>query len=317
MILNLSLIELIWIKKKQCEWDLCKEKSNDFLKKYSISTQPISTDATISIDEWLLDDTLVVCTTSKNEYCFYRLQADNFNLIDSLGKRGNGPNEFVFPHISRHSFGIYYVIDNGNNKSYVVSKDSIVQLRFKNQNYLITAPQMINYPIIGYVKDLQSEKIWRKQNMLSGETLDSLHIREIKSKNGIIGNDFSWSHCGDKVVLGFLYQNQFAVGIQENNMPTQWTLFSGDTQTDGLYYSDVVCGEECIYLLSQQQVNMKTQSGYSKVDIYNYDGRPLASIDLDIIARRMLIDEEDKRIILLSPLDDNIHVGILSEESGI
>lgn len=47
------------------------------------------------------------------------------------------------------------------------------------------------------------------------------------------------------------------------------------------------------------------------VEIYDMEGQPLACIDLDIIARRMLVDEKNKKIILLSPLDDNIHIGTL------
>lgn len=294
---------------KSPEWDLRKDKSNYFLQKYSIPTRPISIDATLSIDEWLLDDTLVVCTTYKNAYCFYRLRVDSFHLIDSLGKRGNGPDEFIFPHISSHSSGVYYVIDNGKNKSYFINKDSITQIQTKKKSGLITAPQLINYPIVGYVEDLQSKKIWRKQNMLTGETLDSLCIEGIEGS--AMSENLYWSHLGDKVVLGFLNQNQFAVGTPDNAARMRWTLFTGNTQTEKLYYSDVVCGEKCFYLLSQQQVDMKKKSGYSMVEIYDMEGQSLACIDLDIIARRMLVDEKNKKIILLSPLDDNIHIGTL------
>ena len=114
-------------------WDLCEEKSNKFFQKYSIQTQSISTDAMLLIDEWLLDDTLVVCTTHTNEYCFYQLHVDSFHLIDSLGKRGSGPNEFVFPQISSHSSGVYYVIDNGRNKSYFMNKDNITPIQTKTK----------------------------------------------------------------------------------------------------------------------------------------------------------------------------------------
>lgn len=290
------------------DWDLCEEKSSDFFQKYSIQTRSISTDAILSIDEWLLDDTLVVCATHKNEYCFYRLHVDSFHLIDSLGKRGNGPDEFVFPQISSHSSGVYYVIDNGRNKSYFMNKDNITPIRTKKQNGLIAAPRLINYPIVGHVENMQSKKVWKKQNILTGEILDSLCIESAMSE------DLYWSCFGDKVVIGFLNQNQFAVGTQENEEMMCWTLFAGYTQKNKLYYSDVVCGENCFYLLSQQQVDMRGGSGYSTIEVYDMKGRPLVCIDLDIVARRMLIDEKNKRVMLLSPLDDYIHVGTFSCE---
>lgn len=300
---------------KSPEWDLCKEKPNCFLREYSIPTQSISIDAALSIDEWLLDDTLVVCTTYKNAYCFYRLCVNNFHLVDSLGKRGSGPDEFIFPHISSYSSGVYCVIDNGKNKSYFINQDSITQIQTKNQNILITAPQFINYPIIGHVEDLRSKKIWRKQNILTGEILDSLCIERVKGS--AMSEDLYWSHFGDKVVLGFLNQNQFAIGTPDNAAMMHWTLFTGNTQTEKLYYSDVVCGEKCFYLLSQQQVDMKKKSGHSMIEIYDMKGQPLACIDLDIIARRMLVDEKNRKIILLSPLDDDIHLGTLPCEQEI
>ena len=94
----------------------------------------------------------------------------------------------------------------------------------------------------------------------------------------------------------------------------RWTLFIGYTQKDKLYYSDVVCCENCFYLLSQQQVDMEKGIGYSTIEIYDMEGQPLVCIDLDIVAHRMLIDEKNKKIILLSPLDDYIHVGTFSCE---
>lgn len=173
-----------------------------------------------------------MCKTNKNSNCFNRFHADDFHLVDSLGLRGKGPNEFSFPHISHYSSGIYYVIDNGNNKSYLISKDSIIQLQTKSSDTqyhsLKNFPKLMDYPIIGHVEHFRSNKIWKKQNILTGEILDSLCIEGIDGST--VNNDFSWYYSGDKVVIGFLNQSQFAIETPNNKSGMLWTYFTGHTQ---------------------------------------------------------------------------------------
>lgn len=298
---------------QQGSWDLCEDKLNEFSQECSISTQPTSTNAILSIDEWLLDDTLVVCTTSNNLYCFYRLHADNFNLIDSLGKRGNGPDELVYPHMSLCSPGNYYVVDNGKKSSYILNKDSIVRMPDEKRSRLSALPRLMDYPFVGYVENYRSRKVWKKQNISTGVVIDSLCIGSIEDLDTVSTDFFwNWGDSGRRVILGFLNQNQFAVGVLDASVTMHWTLFTADTKVDKQYYSDVACGEKYFYLLSQQNVDMKKKSGYSMVEVYSYDGQPQMRVQLDIIARRMLIDEAKNRILFLSPLDDYIHVGTLN-----
>ena len=53
---------------------------------------------------------------------------------------------------------------------------------------------------------------------------------------------------------------------------------------DGGYYTDVVCGKKCFYILSQGDVETSGLSGASSIEVYDYEGNPMKKINLDIIS---------------------------------
>ena len=79
------------------------------------------------------------------------------------------------------------------------------------------------------------------------------------------------------------------------------------TEEREAYYSDVVCGD-FIYLLSQREIDLSGMSGTSQIEVYDYSGKPVKLIKLDIMAVRMLYDKHNGRFVFLSPSDNDLHV---------
>ena len=74
-----------------------------------------------------------------------------------------------------------------------------------------------------------------------------------------------------------------------------------------MYYTDVLCKKN-VYLLSQRDVKISDMSGTSSIEVYDYDGNPIKKIVLDIIASNMLYDEVQRKVILRTPMDNDLHV---------
>ena len=76
---------------------------------------------------------------------------------------------------------------------------------------------------------------------------------------------------------------------------------------DRITYSDIACGNY-IYLLSQKNVNVEDATGFSEIEIYDYDGVCIKKLVLNIIADKMLLDEANHRLLLTSIEDASINV---------
>lgn len=79
---------------------------------------------------------------------------------------------------------------------------------------------------------------------------------------------------------------------------------------ENAYYVDVVCGKDYFYLLSAKNVKFSQDgpSGNSEIEIYDYNGNPVAHLQLDFISMKMVVDEDRDRLLLTSPMDEDIHI---------
>lgn len=289
-------------------WETGAEKEDAFEQTKSLSSVAEEVNAVISIDEWFLDDTLLICHTSLNGSCFYRFDVRNWQLVDSLGRRGNGKDELIYPHLAIKAPGEYFVVDNGRRKTYLLCADSIRKSPTADLEQLVSAPKFLGYPWLGYVEEYPDKTVWRLRNIETNIVSDSLCLTNEEKQNRIPLNEICWDASAGQVVLAFLYKEQFAIGHKNPDGKRSWCLFAGRGQHGQPYYSDIVCQEDCFYLLSQKHVDMETKSGHTEVEIYDYRGKPLKLLKLDFIAKRMLVDSARNRLLLLSPQDDLIHI---------
>ena len=95
-------------------------------------------------------------------------------------------------------------------------------------------------------------------------------------------------------VFAYLYQDGFMIAsLSDGRHVIPELAVKGDGEErmkDGGYYTDVVCGKKCFYILSQGDVETSGLSGTSSIEVYDYEGNPMKKINLDIIASHMVYD---------------------------
>ena len=57
-----------------------------------------------------------------------------------------------------------------------------------------------------------------------------------------------------------------------------------------------------------------SEKSFPDIEIYAYDGSPLASLRIDFLASKVLIDDEENRLLLLSANDENLHLIQIPEQ---
>ena len=134
---------------------------------------------------------------------------------------------------------------------------------------------------------------------------------ESKGGNSTLYN-FSYDVAFGYAVFAYLYQDGFMIAsLSDGRHVIPELAVKGDGEErmkDGGYYTDVVCGKKCFYLLSQGDVETSGLSGTSSIEVYDYEGNPMKKINLDIIASHMVYDKINKRVIFSPSMDNDLHV---------
>lgn len=163
--------------------------------------------------------------------------------------------------------------------------------------------------ILGYSP---REVVWEITDIENLSCSDSIvFFDESKGGNSTLYN-FSYDVAFGHAVFAYLYQDGFMIAsLSDGRHVIPKLAVKGDGEErmkDGGYYTDVVCGKKCFYILSQGDVETSGLSGTSSIEVYDYEGNPMKKINLDIIASHMVYDEINKRVIFSPSMDNDLHV---------
>ena len=297
---------------------IAKRKSTDFPHQLHINSESKELDRIINIDNWVLTDSQIVCRSSGTDDFFYTI--DNHTLIikDSFATKGGGPEEYIMPHIIPNTSNSYLIADVSK-KEIQLWEDGNIKKRMSTPVMTMNDPQIWKYPLMGYTENFPNALIWKMVNIENGVVCDSLLFDDPQKEGKAIINDFAYRFHNNKfVLLHYQLDKLMIADINLENRLENKILFEGDTPTseESILYSDLACTDNFIYLLSQKKVNIEEQSGLSTIEVYNYEGRPVCIIELDMIASSFLIDIRNNRMLFLSPLDEKIHFIPWNEEKA-
>ena len=274
-----------------------------------VRTNAFDLDTVVVIDEWLLHENQLICKSRKNKFFFYHFNIKDFSYNKAWGSKGEGPDEFIAPHLLPLSSTSCLVIDNGKREVVCLDNGGVVK-KMLMPTKVVSSPLMYKYPLIGYVEKSPHKIVWQIQNIETLERIDSLSFIDDTRQGNSFLYDFCWDIHENILLLASLYEDRFMMAEIQNGRIVNKVLYYGDGLADENTpcYSDVQCTKEYIYLLSQKEVDIRKGEGFSVVEIYDYNGNPKMLLELDIIARRMLVDTENERLLFHSPMDDEIHV---------
>ena len=299
------------------------EKNADFPKVVSVPDSAIELDAIIHIDEWNVGDSALVCLSENSDKLFYRFDLDNFQKIDSFGVEGQGPGEFLSPNLMK----------SANKRTIVADSQKRNFIEFKgNEQSEINCPDLwmlfnqlcdVNYPIVcsyelGRDSEMNEVLKWTTMDVTTGETIDSIYFNRYEAGYPDIRLFLRTSTNGKHIVFITIPKDEFQIAeVSNDGKVIKRNVYKGSVEmsNERPYYVDVVCGKDYFYLLSAKNAVFTKDgvSGNTDIEIYDYDGNPVALLQLDVISISMVLDEDRGRLLLTSPLDEDIHLVQLPE----
>lgn len=292
------------------------EKSIAFPKTVDLLCKQIDLPATLEMMYWCLDDSLLYFRSTDTEYFFYTFRLSDFSLVDSCGRKGQGPDEWLFPRMTTMADGGLLVMDSSKKRGFYQMKNRTVTQLASCKNFdNITNMQVYRYPLIGYMNFFPREVSWKLYDIESGLTKDSIrYLDETNKGQALQQHEFFWDFGpDDKVVLAHLNRDQYTVIQLRDNRIDDVLLYQGSDFSDSVneyYYGDVECTEKYIFLLSHKRQS-KGNMDSTEVEVYDYEGNPVCLLKLGISAQHMLLDKPRQRLLFLSPDDDYVYVADL------
>lgn len=293
-----------------------KHNTREFGAVISMETYPVVVDEFMNIKEWCIVDTMLICKNGGGEPFYYVFNTNDFRITGKFGRKGNGENEWISPHLIPITDTAYTVIDNFRWGIYDVTKvdSSYVIQKKKNMGVQIplNSPKFVSYSTFGNISYSPREVVWEITDIENLSCSDSIvFFDESKGGNSTLYN-FSYDVAFGHAVFAYLYQDGFMIASLSDGrhvIPKLAVKSDGEERMkDGGYYTDVVCGKKCFYILSQGDVETSGLSGTSSIEVYDYEGNPMKKINLDIIASHMVYDEINKRVIFSPSMDNDLHV---------
>lgn len=299
------------------------EKKADFPKVVSVPDSAIELESIIRIDEWTVGDSVLVCLSENTDKLFYRFNLDNFQTIDSFGVEGQGPGEFLSPRLVKSTNKRTIVADSQNRNFIEIKGNDESEIKCPDVWTLFNQLCDINYPIVcsyelGRDKEMKEVLKWTTMDVTTGEKIDSIYFDRYDEAYPNVRMFLGTSTNGKHIVFITMPKDEFQIAeVSSNGKIIERTTYKGtkEISLDNPYYVDVVCGKGHFYLLSDKNVKFSKEgpSGNSEVEIYDYAGNPVALLKLDIISTNMVLDEDRGRLLLTSPMDEDIHIVELPE----
>ena len=283
--------------------------------------------------EMVINDNIMVMKSRTQDGMFALLSLPDLQYIKSFGIIGNGPDEFMFPHLCKNTDPniVATVVETTNGKIYDISTDGIM-----TPNNIKIPKEKSSRMTNGEHPGLMSDTIlYYAANSSTGKSVftigktDSIQVSEIqnlaldpkrKGWANYIG-DFAINKEQTRMVYAYKYFKLVRFfDLEHNTVRTinfEREEFDESTQykINGLdanvtHYWGISASEKYVYILysgrTPYQVGSDNNKGnyYIHVEKYDWNGQPIAKYKLDKWGY-FTVDEEDNFLYLVSTNDDS------------
>ncbi len=298
----------------------CSGNNDIAISKHSIDTNfnteispkdsVISNNSIYNVSQWtILNDELVILS-EQTDNAIFKFNTKSYNLVDSLGHYGQGPDEFVAPSLIESNENLI-IADNGNRRVFTVKENSISRIDdFGPAIMPVNNAFDIAYPIVGYKTKLRADYVVYLQNIATGEVADSLTFSDDIIRKLTKNVEFKLSGNKQHLVCAWIGVEKFwIVDIQDQKFGQINEYSAAGLGNNSFYYVGADCGENYFALLSMKGADYRQDNSKpNHIELYDYHGKPLAKINLSFTAYSLLLDEQNSQIFLLSTADEKIHV---------
>ncbi len=286
-----------------------------FEKEIYVTPKSMPIDTIIAFENWNIVDSLLLVESNGTEDFFYVLHSDNFKMEHSFGKKGNGPEEFIMPHLVQGSPEIM-ILDNALHSINWLSSDTGLierktMLPLQNTYW---QPHYFDENTLCFIQNSPNELKWVIYDIQTKEIKDSLLFIDETNKGNAIQYEFAYYVDTTQLAISFNYNNAISYyKIHNKKLIPQFTI-KGEKQDDKMYGTDVFILGDNIYVLNQENIDMQTHKGETYLDVYSKKGNSLCRIHLNIIAGCMLLDLQNGKVLFYSPENEDAFFSVhLSE----
>lgn len=327
----------------------CKEKQkinnfDKFPKEYSLKAEVIPINEFYKHCNFNFYDTLVFFTNTPKNSNKIHIYNKNFNYISSSGASGRGPGELSNPFFASvdKKNGVLWFLDMGKKKIFKFPIDSIL----KNHTFLPSETEAVAVPdkIPILLQFYPEAKIFSCANYLSdtilisyfnkkGKVVDSLEITKADIINDLNSKakrvpkvTFLYKKHPQKDMYAIVYTYADKVAIIDKNShvvaisqgPDMIEQKIGANTSILMHtYADVQCDENYIYALyrgSKITGNDNRPVYAQKIHVFNWEGKPIARLNLDHPLATFGYQQSMKRFISFSQLTGEIVAYTLPDE---
>lgn len=270
----------------------------------------------VSVKQWSISgDTLILLTTNKQNMIM-TIDLKDMSLIDSIGSIGQGPGEFLSPALLKSDMDEMFLADAMNGTYHKLQSSGYGPVVYNsgtptalNDAYILSPHNLLN---VEYTPKYTRMTV---RDLVSGNVTDSLNLPVAAfNSDNISTPDFRVGSAGKYSVIAYQGVDRFEIITNDGKKLDSKTVFEGNSPTGNLqfFYIGIENASEYFALLSMKGKDVTDSSTTPDIELYDYNGNPIAKIHIDFVAQNMLIDSANNRMLLLGS-DDNLHIISLTE----
>lgn len=260
----------------------------------------VEPEGTFVAEEWVMNDSILACIGKDTGKVFTIFSVPGLEKRLEFGSIGNGPDNYVSPHLAAICGDTAVIIDNGRRQLLKIVGDSIAASKALSFQAIVNQPKLKDNENLIYLTSEAEGPSIVTHNLIDETEILKLPLSAIDTDISNISYDTDGNHivatssANDKVLI---------YDIDSGKSVT----LTGNGNAD-FYYSDIICDDESFYLLSQRNINPESMEGTSVIENYSYDGTALKQFSLDFIGLRFLHIPQKQQFILTSPMDEAFHI---------
>jgi hypothetical protein len=314
LILVATLFILLFEECTSKNKDIVSNNENKILFSEEITGDSILINEVIDINDWVRIDNQIIIQASVIDTFFFSYLLPDWKTHSTFGKKGQGPQEYLFPRISTDGEEKLYIYDNAKHNlvEYILLENKfIIKDEVKNNNPILIDKMLTINETTFLVKENTPHEIRFK--MLVNKNNELINVSDFIVESNLQGNttfnDFVITNYKKHVATAYNHRNQIRLyQIGENNKFKILTDFTEktDENKNKYFYTDLCCNEKYIYALYQNlDANLATDQDKSAIIIYNWSGEVVRKLNLDRIINKIIIDRHADCIYAISPYNSD------------
>ena len=238
----------------------------------------------------------------------------DLRFVCATGNKGRGPEEFpVFPTLVESRTDTFYVFGYAHRHLKSLAVDSAARVHL-TECYEIPLHEVFNYmhliddSVLLYETVMLPQYTVHKYDLKNRKSIDELKIeRETPESELTFDTSRGYMAANDSVMIYvYLYKNQIdiydvkdfrlkrrIVGVYKPQKPA--------FRDEELYYLGVIPGDKYFYALFKGERTEKGENRSNTIEVYDYDGNPVALYRFDIPPLYFYPDEKNNCIYATHP----------------